>query len=216
MRLILLLFSLLLVAAVFGQNAPAIILDANSEGDVYVVRDGSLVRDISNFETERVAPTSKTWPSRSEVKRSPDNSVFLLAFAGGAGSVDSEDRPRNGIDFGAELHVVLKQDSRFGIDFGGGVGYTSLSASGGKIADAAFHTTFGFTDCKYVSGGARFSYSMRAGVVSPAAYLALSYPLNDRLSLVGRGTFGVDVLPGRAGNYTTGRAQIGVAYHLVR
>lgn len=139
---------------------------------------------------------------------------YLLAYAGGASS-NIEGQNRNGINYGLEAHVILKESERFGFDLGGGLGYTSLSMPGGKMQDVAVHASAGLTDNRYVSAGVRLSYGAVDGLISPSVYAALTYPVNDRLNLFGRGLLAVDIIPSK-NTYVAGRAHVGVAYYLNR
>lgn len=212
MKYLFLVFALLCMAHTNCQDTEPvesnpIVLTPASEGDTYTVVDGHLVKTYGGAALNPVIYNEP--PTLNE-----DNAVFLLAYVGGAAARSGEDT-RNGLNYGIEAHGVIKQGYNFGIDFGLGIGYTSLSLPGGKIADVDASASVGFTDNKYISAGVRFSYAATKGMVSPAAYLTLTYPVSDRLSVVGRGTLGVDVTTGKT-NYTTGRGQIGVAYSLVR
>lgn len=150
----------------------------------------------------------------AQLRTTPKPAAFAVAFVGGnAAVVDSVSR--NGLSAGAEFHIVLKQEANFGVDFGFGVGYNSLSLPGGASRDMSVTASVGFTDCKYVSGGISFAYDAFRGSVSPAIYLALTYPVSDRVSLFGRGSLGLWVLP-EGENFMVGRGQIGAAYHLAK
>lgn len=151
--------------------------------------------------------------SVSAQTQDPFSKVFAVAYVGGT-AANVDDDTRNGLNYGAELHFVLKQDVRFGVDFGLGAGYSSLSLPKGKTADLTLSASVGFTDNKYISGGMIFYYDSTEGNVSPNAYLAFTYPIADRVDIFTRGSLGVFVTPDN-NNYLSGRGQVGVTYSLV-
>lgn len=214
MRNLFLLFALICAVSVSGQT----LASGSTMTSIYdpaQIDSGAVARFYAHVTPVPVYDPVETSVETSESLTSENSSVFLVAYVGGAAARRDGD-VRNGLNYGIEAHVVLKTDPDFGVDFGLGAGYTSLSLPGGANRDFAVDASVGFTDNTYVSGGVRFSYAATSGVVSPAVYLALTYPISDKVSVFTRGSIGIDVLPENEFNYTTGRGQVGVSYYPLR